>query len=79
MVQTEVPEVEWRAFSEGKLGGVMAQLLNNGTSLETEILSSAAALEKAGTHIPVGFQGPCQTGYVMANDIRNFREIEKCL
>lgn len=55
MVQTEVPEVEWRAFSEGKPGGVMAQLLNNGTSLETEILSSAAVLEKAGTHIPVGF------------------------
>lgn len=27
--ETEVPEVEWRAFSEGKLGGVMVQLLNN--------------------------------------------------
>lgn len=53
MVQTEVPE--WRAVSEGKLGGVMAQLLNNGTGLETEILSSAATLEKAETHIPVGF------------------------
>lgn len=29
MAEIEVPEAEWRAFSEGKLGGVTKQLLNN--------------------------------------------------
>lgn len=72
MAETEVPEVEWRAFSRGELGGVMVQLLNNQLMAPDWNLRSSAQAE---TLITVGFKGSCQTGYVMSNDIRNFREV----
>lgn len=52
MAETEVPEVEWRSFSGGELGGVVVQLLNNQLMAPDWSLRSSA---KAETLITVGF------------------------